>query len=230
MAKKYKIADVMRKLRHEPIKTWFDLGLFLDSVRENRAQPPLEFNGNFEQYKKKLRRGGVAFITFYYAVDGVTFEVKKYSEAFQHIFGRQIPIHFIAGHIDPEAQLPKSAAKHVIAEMAAFDYWGLYKDFFFHKLRRGNKKYNELIGKFWNETLTITEKLGHYIEENNIRVLYLINTNSNPGNVSLALALVLLSEYLHLPVINNNHDFYWEGGNKKIDIKMKRLKDRKSVV
>ncbi|MCK5699814.1 MAG: glycosyltransferase, partial [Cyclobacteriaceae bacterium] len=36
--------------------------------------------------------------------------------------------------------------------------------------------------------------------------------------VSLALAVVLISEYLGLPVINNNHDFYWEGGNRKIDI------------
>ena len=54
--------------------------------------------------------------------------------------------------------------------------------------------------------------------------IYLINVCSNPGNVSLALATVLISEYLEIPVINNNHDFYWEGGNRAIEIKKKGLK------
>jgi len=33
-----------------------------------------------------------------------------------------------------------------------------------------------------------------------------------PGNVSLALACILVSEYWGIPVINNNHDFYWGRG------------------
>ena len=40
----------------------------------------------------------------------------------------------------------------------------------------------------------------------------------------MALATVLISEYLGIPVINNNHDFYWEGGNRDVEIKKKGLK------
>ena len=72
--------------------------------------------------------------------------------------------------------------------------------------------------------LVIVEKLGSYLEANNIQILYLINVCSNPGNVSLSLALVLISEYMQIPVINNNHDYFWEGGNRKIDIMNKGLK------
>ena len=38
------------------------------------------------------------------------------------------------------------------------------------------------------------------------------STNSNPGNVAYALAIVLATEVTGCAVINNNHDFYWEGG------------------
>ena len=48
--------------------------------------------------------------------------------------------------------------------------------------------------------------------------------NSNPGNISLALAIVLVTEYMGIPVINSCHDFYWEGGNKPADIKKRRFK------
>ncbi len=96
----------------------------------------------------------------------------------------------------------------------------LYEYFFFQKLERGNRIYNDLILNLWSEVLIVTEKLGHYIEDNNIKLLYLINTNSNPGNISLALALVFISELLGIPVLNNNHDFYWEGGHSEIDIKI----------
>ena len=36
--------------------------------------------------------------------------------------------------------------------------------------------------------------------------------------------MVLISEYLGIPVINNNHDFYWEGGNREVDLANKKLK------
>ena len=101
--------------------------------------------------------------------------------------------------------------------MDGFDNWSLYEDFFKIRMERGSPGYNALIGKFWNEVLNLVKKLGDYIEENNISLLYLINVCSNPGNVSLALASVLISEYLGIPVINNNHDFYWEGGNREVE-------------
>ncbi|MFC2152887.1 phosphodiester glycosidase family protein, partial [Bacteroidota bacterium] len=79
--------------------------------------------------------------------------------------------------------------------------------------------------KFWNQTIEIVYNLGKYIIEHDIRLLYLINVCSNPGNVSLSLSVVLLSELLSITVINNNHDFYWEGGNSEINKKVNNLPD-----
>ena len=79
-----------------------------------------------------------------------------------------------------------------------------------------------MILDFWEQTLLIIEKLGAYIEKEKINLLYLVNVCSNPGNVALSLAVVLLSEYLQIPVINNNHDFYWEGGSRKTERAQKK--------
>lgn len=220
---KYRVNSIMRTLRSEKINSWFDLNLLLDSIKDNRADPSSEIVGTFDSFKRRLQNGGVAFITFYYSIDGATLEAKKYASAFQKII-HGIPTHFIAGSIHPDVNLPEYAKRHSIPEMKGFDDWKLYTDFFFTKLKRGNAAYNRLIKDFWDETLVLTEQLGHYIEDQHIQLLYVINTHSNPGNVSLALAIVLLSEYMGIPIINNNHDFYWEGGNRKMDILTKKLK------
>ena len=218
-----KIDDIVSKLRKQEVNTWFDLGLFMDRFKEK--QSITAFNGNLKSYGGKLEKGGIAFITFYFAIDGITVETEKYAKSFKNIYPN-IPIHYIAGEIKPEADelIHKDAFKKVIKEMDGFDNWPLYDDFFRIKMERGSTEYNDLIVKFWDEVLILVEKLGRYIEENNISLLYLINVCSNPGNVSLALATVLISEYLGIAVINNNHDFYWEGGNREVEIKKKGLK------
>ena len=218
-----KIHNILKNLKNEKINTWFDLGLFIDKFKEQNK--PLAFNGDAASFDKQIEKGGMAFLTFYYTIDGITVEAEKYAKIFKNIYP-EIPIHFVAGDIKEQADelIPKDAFKKVIPEMEAFDAWPLYTDFFSTKMERGSQAYNDLIGKFWKEVLVLVEKLGSYIEENDISLLYLINVCSNPGNVSLALATVLISEYLGIPVINNNHDFYWEGGNKKEDIQKKGLK------
>ncbi|MGA9270804.1 MAG: glycosyltransferase family 4 protein, partial [Lutimonas sp.] len=218
-----KIKDVLEELNKEEINTWFDLGLFLDRFKERKFKPA--FEGDAKGFDRYLEKGGLAFITFYYTIDGITVETEKYAKTFKNIYP-DIPIHFIAGEIKEEADelIPAWAVKKVIPQMEAFDAWPLYEDFFKIKMERGSVEYNELIGKFWKEVLYLVEALGSYIEENDISLLYLINVCSNPGNVSMALATILISEYLGLPVINNNHDFYWEGGNREVEIKKKGLK------
>jgi len=207
------LKELLVLLENEKIETWFDLGLFLDRSRENQAYPPIQYEGGFEDYKEELRKGGVGFITFHYMVDGVTMEVNKYASLFKrNIPG--IPVHMIAGeiHFKTSGIIDSEFKQHVIPEMAGFDQWELYKDLYFTRLERGSETYNLLIKSLWKQTLTIVEKLGKIIEDNGINLLYLLNVCSNPGNVALALATVLLSEFLKIPVINNNHDFYWEGG------------------
>ncbi len=225
MKRRMTVNEMLSILKGEKIKTWFDLGIFIDRFREIKPLPAVKFNGTFKEFKKNIVDGGIAFITFLYSVDGVTIEVEKYAKLYRKIL-KGVKVHYICGKFYPESfkLIDQRTIKHEIPEMRGFDNWKLYKDFYFTRLERGSKKYNELILKFWDEVLLITEKLGTYIENNNINLLYLINICSNPGNVSLSLATIFVSEYLGIPVINNNHDFYWEGGNKKIDILEKGLK------
>ncbi|MBL4710586.1 MAG: hypothetical protein JKY48_19330, partial [Flavobacteriales bacterium] len=213
---------MLESLRKKEIKTWFDLGLFIDTVREK--PPKAVFPGGYDGYIKHVENGGIGLISFYFTIDGITVEANKYNRVLKSIFP-QTKVHYIAGDIKPEASdLINSLYQKEITEMDGFDNWPLYNRFFNEKLERGSESYNQLITEFWDETLLITEKLGRYIEENEINLLYTINVCSNPGNVSLTLAVVMISEYLGIPVINNNHDFYWEGGNREVDIKTKNLK------
>jgi len=208
-----KVEKLLAFLRGERVETWFDLGLFLDRFKEEQAYPSINREGNYEDYKEELRCGGVAFLTFHYMVDGVTNEVDKYASLMRrNIPG--IPVHYIAGEIHTKTApfIKKEYMQKVIPELAGFNEWELYKDFYFTRLERGGPVYNALIGRLWSQTLEIVQKLGTYIEEQGINLLYIINVCSNPGNVAYALALVLISEFLKIPVINNNHDFYWEGG------------------
>ncbi len=223
MKQKITVTQMMKSLKNEKINTWFDLGLFIDQFKEEKPLPTNTFSDDFKSFKNEITKS-IAFISFYYGIDGVTMEVAKYTNTLKKI-NPNAKIHYIAGKIYPESEeiIPKYVKKHEISNINGFDDWSLYNSFFNLKLHRGSKEYNKLITKFKDEVFDITEKIGKYIEQNDIKLLYLINVNSNPGNVSLALSTVLISEYLGIPVINNNHDFYWEGGNRKADILTKKL-------
>jgi glycosyltransferase involved in cell wall biosynthesis len=208
------IGSVIKELKSEMISTWFDLGIFLDRIKENRKIPCNRRFKDIREFHLYFKGKGVAFLTFHYSVDGVTVEVSKYSE----LVKRNLPgseIHYISGIFKPEGEklIPAFVKKHQIEELQGFDEWKFYRKFYFTHMERGGEEYNSLIKEFWEESLKIVEKLGAYIQENDIELLYLVNVNSNPGNVCFALATVLISEYLGIPVINNNHDFYWEGGS-----------------
>lgn len=217
-------AQMLEYLKAEEIKTWFDLGLFLDRFRENRRIPTAEFPNFFEDFRDEVQKGGIAFTTYNYGIDGVSIEISKYANCFRSIL-KDVPIHYISGAFYPEGKhlIHPSCKTFTIEEIKCFDEWPLFDGFFRTKLERGSESYNRLIHCYWDEVLTITEKLGTYIEEHGIKLIYLVNVCSNPGNVSLSLAVVLISECLGIPVINNNHDFYWEGGNRRIDIETKGL-------
>ena len=214
---------MMASLREEKINTWFDLGLFIDRFKATPSSAG--FSGSYQDFKTKVNQGGIGFVTFYYAIDGITIELEKYTSALKKILP-DVPIYFIGGRIRPEAwnSNDPDVKVHSFPEIQSFDHWDLYEDFFKTKLERGNKEYNALIVKLWKEVLLLTEKIGQCIEHNNIQLLFAVNVCSNPGNVALAIAVVLISEYMGLPVINNCHDYYWEGGNSPADITHKKLK------
>jgi glycosyltransferase involved in cell wall biosynthesis len=224
--KAYKdIKSVLQFLKEQHIKTWFDLGLFLDRLKEENEQEEFPLSSGYEAYLSSIGEGGVAFLTFHYMVDGVTVEVGKYASLFERIVPG-IPVHYIGGVFrnKSETLIQKRYHKKQIPELKGFGEWDLYEDFFMTELERGSEAYNRLITEFWKQTLRLVEKLGSYILDQDIRLLYSVNFNSNPGNVSAALALVLLSELLGIPVINNSHDFYFEGGASVFDRKSKKLR------
>lgn len=81
-------------------KTWFDMGLFLDQIRDNQDRPG-DLPKTFKQFKTQLRQG-IAFLTFDFGIDGVSVEVSKYSEAIKKLFDLDPTkdshrIHWIAG-------------------------------------------------------------------------------------------------------------------------------------
>ncbi|NOY38583.1 MAG: hypothetical protein GXO83_13535 [Chlorobi bacterium] len=217
--------ECIREIKTEKILTWFDLGLFLDKLREDNNFPAFQYNGNKKDFYRDLSDKEIAFMTFGFSVDGVTNEIIKYIQSFEILLDNP-KIHLIGGEFKADAQkiLNQNLKKYVIEEAKGFDDWSLYKLFFYTKLDRGSTTYNRLIKQFWKETQIIAEKLANYIEKNNIGLLYIVNIASNPGNVSLALATVLVTEIMGIPVINNNHDFYWEGGSHPVDLKLNRKK------
>ncbi len=217
--------EAIAVIKNEKINTWFDLGLFLDRLKENNPVPAASFNGDIEEYFNHLQNRGIGFLTYAFSVDGVTNEILKYIRSLKYWLN-DLKIHLIAGEFrsDSYKLIKKEWKKYTIDEAQAFNKWKYYKDFFYKKMERGSKEYNDLIINFWSETVVIVEKLAKYAERNRISILYIVNVCSNPGNVSLSLATVLVSELMGIPVINNNHDFFWEGGNRPEDIQLKRKK------
>ncbi len=209
-----KLQQALDTLQSSNLQTWAELGQFLDKLRDAKTIPTAVFKGDFEDFKQHISKG-IGFITFHYGVYGVTVEMSKYASAIKR-FAPNAQLHFLAGEIPPDAStlFEENSHQHKIKEMRGFADWSLYDDFYKVKHIEGSEEYRELFHRFWQETLIIFHKLGKYIEENDIQLLYTLNTSSHPGNVSLTLATVLLSEYLQLPVISNNHEFYWEGGSR----------------
>jgi len=204
--------EMLASLRQEEVSTWFDLGLFLDRLREDRPGLKACAPADLPAFERDVA-AGIGFLTFNFGIDGVSMEIAKYAEALRRFLGNP-KIHYIAGHFEEFSDhvIDPTDSWHTIDTMRGFDDWPSYGDFFSRKLERGGPLYNELIGSLWSEVLSTCERLGAIVEENDIRLLYLVNTNSNPGNVSVALAAVLVSEHLGIPVVNNCHDFYWEDG------------------
>ena len=203
--------QLLTELNQENINTWFDLGLYIDRLRDQLPtfeHVPDDFNIYLSQLKQ-----GVAFVSFDFGIDGVSMEVSKYAKAFEHL-GDKMSIHFIAGTFKKGHQtiLEERWAKHEIAYVDGFNGCSTYQDYFETRLSRGSREYNQLIEQLWQQTQSLCKEIGEIIEQHHIQLLIPCNVNANPGNVALALALVILSEKMNIPVLNSCHDFYWEDG------------------
>ena len=132
------LQDLMAELKKEPVHTWFDLGLFLDSFRDAYETRRTPFSGSLTDFKKSLSRG-LGFVTFTYGIDGVTMEIVKYAQAFERIFP-DLSVHLISGWINEMGRgiLHPDYIVHTIPGLDGFGHWDLYDDFFGKKLERGS--------------------------------------------------------------------------------------------
>ena len=220
-----KVKDIIVELKKEKINTWFDLGLYIDRFRSSRKIPQARFVGSLPEFIEHIDTRGMAFLSYDYRIDGVSMEIEKYALCLRKIFPNAT-IHYIGGSFSfMEQLLFDNTKKYIDSDFRGFSQWKFYELFFFEKLERGSEKYNWLIKEFWAETLTIVEKLGDYIEKEEIKHLFTVNICSNPGNISLTLATILLAEKLGISVINNNHDFYWAEGKNEFE----RSKNSKNI-
>ena len=79
---------LLRRIKRKKIRTWFDLGVFLDKLQQRRisfAQKPKDFQ-KFPSFSKFLSNGSFAFITYGLGVDGVSTEIGHHIRAFRNIF------------------------------------------------------------------------------------------------------------------------------------------------
>ena len=76
----------------------------------------------------------------------------------------------------------------------------------------GSQRSSEVAMEIYRQARVIAGQLEEYLITNRISLLIPVNVASNPGNIALSLALVLITEALGIVVINSNHDYYWDGG------------------
>jgi glycosyltransferase involved in cell wall biosynthesis len=159
---------------------------------------------------------GVGFVTFAYDIDGVSMEIAKYAQCLEAI-APGIEIHCIAGNFGDgaDAVLDPAWRRHRLDGADGWDKWDggrWFTQLFYEDLEPGSPRSTGLACEMWRQALDLADALVAYIDHHDIALLVTVNTNSNPGNLAFALAIVLASEATGCAVINNNHDFYWEGG------------------
>ncbi len=193
------------------VDDWGDISAFLNSSREERGVP-----GTIDPFC-----GALGFLTFDYGIDGVSIEMAKYARSFERMCGESGlvsgDIHFIGGDFHDKAEavlLPRWKRFHIpnINGWSKWDEGKWFAKLYYEEMPSGSEVSKEMAREMWRQAAGFAEKLGAYIAENGVTLLFPVNINSNPGNFALTLANVLVSELMGLSVLNSNHDFYWEGG------------------
>jgi glycosyltransferase involved in cell wall biosynthesis len=187
------------------------LSNFIDSV-------PTIPGVSSEEFLRQSSKG-TAFITFDYGIDGVSIEISKYAQALQSLFKicGEARIHFIGGDFYSQAEsvLQPNWQRLRIEGINGWDKWDNGKWFaglFYEDMPADSEGSKILASEIYRQAVAIAKMLGRYFVDQNISLLIPVNIASNPGNMALTLALIMVSEALGIYVINSNHDYYWDGG------------------
>ena len=194
---------------------WDDIVFLLNQIK-NKKKSLLTTHG---EDPLKLFAKGTAFITFSYGIDGVSVETSKYAYTLNDLFTPvgNSSIHFISGNFESLASSILSPEWHRF-HIDGIDGWNKwddgkwFKDLFRKKMKPYSEESNFLTKEIYRQAVLIAKRLGKYFLDNQISLIIPVNIASNPGNITLTLGLVFVSEILGLYVLNSNHDFYWEAG------------------
>lgn len=192
---------------------WADITRLLDTLKDSSLLPTSLPREDFF----RAIAGGVAFVTYDYGIDGVSIEIGKYAQALEALFEEQITLHFIGGDFYPQAEsvLKPSWRRFQIEGINGWSKWSGGKWFsalYYEAMPEGSATSRRLAVEIFGQAVSIAKKLAAYVSENDISLLFPVNIASNPGNLALTLAFVMVGEGMDMCVINSNHDFYWEGG------------------
>ena len=203
------LQDIMK---NKPARNWKEISAVLSLLKSTKKQ------FKFDDIDRYLNTG-TAFLTFDYGIDGVSIEISKYARSLEQILkpsGKCI-IRMIGGDFHPQADhiLQQDWRRYQIEGINGWSKWDEGKWFsalYYQPMAEGSAISNRIAEEIFRQAVFIAERLGTYIVDNQIVLLIPVNVSSNPGNLSLALAFVMVTEALGIYVINSNHDFYWEGG------------------
>ncbi len=209
------LGDLIVILDDNPISDWGDIPPIFSKIQAIQHEPlPVSLN----QYLKTIGNG-TAFLTFEFGIDGVSIEILKYARVLESIYDQctDARLHFIAGDFAPQADmiLKSRWSKYQIKGTNGWAKWDggrWFNALFFEDMVTGSQRSSEVAINIYRQAKIIAKKLGDYIATNEIKLLIPVNVASNPGNMSLTLALVFVTEALGTIVINSNHDYFWDGG------------------
>jgi glycosyltransferase involved in cell wall biosynthesis len=198
-----------------PLSSWAEISSAVEQVGSVEHNPLPASMAAFLQTASQ----GTAFLTFDFGIDGVSIEIAKYARILEKLYQPygDARLHFIAGDFSRQADaiLKDHWLRMQIDGINGWSKWdkGKWFDALFHEeMPVGSERSSEVAAEVYRQALVIAGKLGDYLVANKINLLITVNVASNPGNLALTLALVLITEALGTVVINSNHDFYWDEG------------------
>ena len=203
-----------------PVSSWEDISREVNRIKsvQQKALP-----ASREEYLQFVSQG-TAFLTFSIGIDGVSIDVAKYARVLEELYRpyADAGLHFIAGDFSPQADtvLKSHWSRFKIDGIDGWSKWDDEKWFaalYFEDMPAGSQRSSELATEIYRQARLIAAQLGEYLVANKISLLITVNVASNPGNLALTLALVLITEALGIVVVNSNHDYYWDGGKPAAD-------------
>lgn len=213
------IQDTIYSLDQARITGWADINHLLDRLVALEGRRV----ATGERDLTERFAGGLAFITFDYGIDGVSIEISKYASCLERILSRDAsspPIHLIGGDFTDKADAVIAPNWHrfTLPNSNGWDKWDggrWFSRLFYEDMAQDSLASSEMAAEIWRQALGFTRTLCDYIARNSIELLIPVNVNSNPGNLALALAVVVTTEITGSCVLNSNHDFFWEGGKPR---------------